>query len=146
MRSITGSVFVGLLVGSLGAVQLFAQPRPAPTSALEGSRWAVTVTPDEQAKQQGEKPFEDTLIFTQGKVSMSACAKYGFASSTYRASQAGEHWTFQTEQLSRKEGKTVWNAVTTGDAISGTLVWTKKNGAILHYTFEGKKLARSKAS
>ena len=59
---------------------------------------------------------------------------------------SGPAWSFSAEQMSRRQGKTAWSGVITGDAIAGTMTWTKKNGAIFHYAFEGKKAAAANAS
>ncbi len=109
-----------------------------PLSDLEGTSWTVKVTPDALAKKKGEKSFDDTLIFANGTVTMTACVKAGFAPSGYTASRAGEVWLFKTEQTSKKEGQTVWFASLSGSAIKGTMTWTKPDGTILHYAVEGK--------
>jgi hypothetical protein len=99
----------------------------------------VKVTPDEAAMTKGEKIYDDVIIFDGGYVTMGACVKSGFDASKYTAGKSGEGWSFQTEQMSRKEGKTIWTADILGDAVKGKLVWTKKDGTALSYTFEGKK-------
>jgi len=107
-------------------------------SDLEGTSWTVKVTPDALAKKKGEKPFDDALIFANGTVTMTACVKVGFAPSGYTASRTGEAWLFKTEQTSKKEGQTVWFASLSGNAIKGTMTWTKPDGTVLHYAVEGK--------
>ncbi len=47
--------------------------------------------------------------------------------------------TFQTEQMSAKEGQMTWSGQVAGDTISGSTIWTKKSGQQLHYQFSGKK-------
>jgi Zn ribbon nucleic-acid-binding protein len=122
------------------AVQVPAQqPKPAMAS-LDGTNWQVKVTPDEAAAKKGEKAFDDTIVFKDGKVSMSECVKVGFAASAYTATKTADGWSFKTEQTSDKEGKAVWNGTTKGDTCKGTLVWTKKDGTVLNYTFDGKKV------
>ena len=116
------------------------------TSPLEGTSWPVTVTPDAMAAQKGEKPFDDTLIFKDGLVTMSACVKIGFAASSYALRPAGETWLFTTQQLSKDQGTTHWEATFTGETVKGTLLWTKLDGTSLHYTFEGKKATTPGAS
>ncbi len=121
-------------------------PQPAPVSLLEGTTWPVTVTPDELTKQKGEKPFEDTLIFKDGKVTMSACVKMGFAPSTYTASPIGDSWSFWTKQMSKDQGQTTWRAQLTGETIKGTMTWKKQDGSSSRYIFEGKKATSQKPS
>ena len=115
-------------------------------SPLEGTSWPVKVIPDAMAAEKGEKPFDDALIFKDGKVTMSACVKMGFAASAYSLTQTGETWSFSTRQLSQEQGTTRWSAMFTGDAVKGALVWVKKDSTILHYTFEGKKATTPGAS
>ena len=111
----------------------------AAPSPLEGTTWDVKVLPDAMAAQKGEKPFDDSLIFKDGKVTMSACVKMGFAPSTYTTIPTGSAWSFTTHQVSSSQGTTTWTAAVTGDAIKGTMLWTKADGSMLHYTVEGQK-------
>lgn len=114
--------------------------KTAPGQSLEGSRWKVMVTPDEAAAAKGEKAFEDEMVFTGGKVTMTACVPYGFAPSDYKSDKAGEGWSFETTQASESSGTSEWKAKMTGDAVKGTLTWKKGKGEVYHYTFEGKKI------
>lgn len=134
------------LVGACLFAAGFARAAPvkleATASPLEGTRWQVKVTPDEAATSAGEKVFDDTLVFDGGKVSMSECVKAGFGATPYSVSPSDRGWSFRTEQTSRKEGKSTWAADIEGDSIKGTLTRTKKKDTVLHYTFEGKKVAK----
>ena len=141
MRVVVGSVLLGLLVCSLGATQVWAAIHTGP---LDGTKWKITGIPDEAARRMGEKPSKDTLIFKQGNMTSTACVKYSFEASSYTATQAGTRWSFRTEQMSPKQGKTVWSGTVNGEAITGTMVWTKKDGTMLHYTFEGTKARKPK--
>ena len=141
MRGIRWGIIVMIALG-MGMVRASATTA-ASTLPLNGTRWGVKVVPDTQATERGEKPFTDILIFKDGKVTMSACVKYGYAASPYTLSPAGEHWAFKTEQVSEKDGKTVWIGDITGNTIKGTLAWTKKSdGVAYYYTFEGKKAGK----
>jgi len=121
------------------AALMAAQTRPSAGASLEGTRWMVTVTPDEHARAKGEKPFEDTLVFESNKVTMTECAKHGFGASGFKQSKTKEGMSFQTTQESAAEGESTWKGDVSGDSIRGTMKWKKKDGAVLHYTFEGKK-------
>ncbi len=139
-------VVVVLIVCGGGAAARAAEPGGAAkqqaTSPLEGTIWSVKVTPDAIATQNGEKPFDDSLIFKDGRITMSACAKMGFAPSSYTALPAGAVQSFTTHQMSLDQGTTRWTGTFTGETVKGTMVWTKKNGAALHYSFEGKNAAK----
>lgn len=110
--------------------------------ALDGTKWSVKVTPDAMAAGKGEKTFDDVLVADGGLVTMSECIKWGFRPSKYTTEQAGSGWSFRTEQTSEKEGTSIWTADIAGDTISGKLVWTKKDGTVLNYAFEGKKAGK----
>jgi len=107
----------------------------------------VKVTPDAIAAQKGEKPFDDSFIFKDGKVTMSACVKMGFAPSSYTTiPAAGGAWSLATRQVSTDQSTTRWMATFTGEAVKGTMVWMKKDGTTLHYSVEGKKAMTPGAS
>ena len=142
MRCVRGLMVVGVIALSVGVVRASATmlERPLP---LEGTRWGVKVMPDVQARERGGKPFNDILIFKDGKVTMSACVKYGYTASPYTLSNLGGHWAFKTAQVSEKDGQTVWTGDITGNAIKGTMAWTKtSDGVVYYYTFEGKKAGK----
>ena len=87
----------------------------------------------------GEKPSKDTLIFTGGQMTSTACVKYGFAHSAYTAVGTPAAPSFQAEQTSAKEGKMTWSGQVAGNTISGTAAWTKKNGQVLNYNLYGEE-------
>jgi len=106
-------------------------------ASLEGTAWRLSVTPDKDAKKQGEKPFSDTLTITEGLVTFSACAKHGFLPSSYSAAKVEERWAFKTNQVSPTEGRIVWIAKIEGRTIQGKMVWAKPDGTLFNYTFTG---------
>ena len=108
---------------------------------LDGSIWKVDVQPDKMAKEKGEKDFKDTLTFADGKVSMTECLRVACDPWTYTVATSGEKdLTFKIERDSETQGASVWTGVIHGNDINGKLVWTKKDGAVLTYTFKGSKL------
>ena len=127
------------LVCLVGVCLAFGDHVQSPSSSLEGTRWAIIVTPDETAMAKGEKIYNDTLVFSGNKVTMTECVAYGFGPSAYTATKAGDSWSFSTDQVSEKEGKTRWSAEMKGDTVKGTLVWTKKDGTVFNYELRGKK-------
>ena len=131
-------MLVGMLVGVCVSPGMVHAATP-----LDGTKWQITITPDAAAKKAGEKPSKDTLIFKGGQMTSTACVKYGFAHSAYTAAGASIAPSFQAEQTSAKEGKMTWSGQVSGNTISGTAVWTKKNGQILNSAFTGKKAKSS---
>ena len=147
MRAWVLAVGVMILGWSLWSGPVQAKSQMASSASLEGSKWSVTITPDAAAVKQGQKPSKDTLIFKAGKLTSTACVKYGFLASPYTsaAAQTGA-WSFTTEQTSPKEGKMSWMGEASGNLVKGTMTWTKGDGSVLNYTFEGKKKAKPQAS
>jgi hypothetical protein len=109
-------------------------------AVLDGTSWKVDVEPDSMAKDKGEKEFKETLTFAEGNVSFSA-PKVGFGASPYSVSKTGEKdWTFKANRESVGEGSSVWTGTIHENNLEGKLIFTKTDGAVLTYTFKGKKL------
>ena len=132
------------LIHVLGSGLALASPvkLEAIASPLEGSRFEVKVTPNEWAAQNGEKSSDDTLEFEGGRVSMGGSVRSGFYASPYSLTISGSVWAFRTEQYSKKEGRSEWTGEIREDSIKGELTRTKKDGTVLHFTFDGKKVSR----
>jgi hypothetical protein len=80
--------------------------------------------------QSGEKgkdaSGEEELRFQNGKLYSAGCAEWGFGESDYTARVEGDNIHFESEMLSPKHGKIVWNGTVKGDKVDATYVWTKK--------------------
>ncbi len=77
--------------------------------------------------EKGKKGHhEDTLSFSNGMFTSSACLSYGFASGPYTVSVEGDHLTFRAETISPKLGKMQWQGTLKGDTLQVTYNWTKK--------------------
>lgn len=140
MRRMLAMVALMAMMTVAGFAATQTQPQTkAPAGALDGTKWSLKVTPDAASAAKGEKAFDDVLVADGGLITMSECLKWGFKPSKYTTEQAGSGMTFRTEQTSKKEGSSVWTADIAGDKITGKLVWTKKDGTVLTYTFDGKK-------
>ncbi|HXU13070.1 MAG TPA: hypothetical protein VN898_14035, partial [Candidatus Binatia bacterium] len=62
-------------------------------------------------------------------------------SSHYDLAKSGnKDWTFKTEQNSLSVGQSVWTGTIHEQNIEGKMIMTKKDGAVLTYTFKGNKL------
>jgi hypothetical protein len=109
-------------------------------AVLDGTSWKVEVEPDAMSKEKGEKQFKETLTFADGSLTLSA-PKVGFEASPYTTTKAGEKdWTFKAERGTVGEGSSVWTGTVHGNELEGKLIWTKNGGAVMTYTFKGKKL------
>jgi hypothetical protein len=109
------------------------------TQGFSGSKWNVTLTPDEASAARGITPFTDVLIFDNGKMTAPECLKYGFKTSSFKSSRKGEGMEFTTTQKSEQEGTGDWTGLAVGDALNGMLVWTKKDGGVATYRMTGKR-------
>jgi len=107
---------------------------------FEGTTWTVTLTPDDDARGAGERPFDDTLIFKGSKFSSEHFKAKGFDAIEFDSDTTrGPVATFTANTKSEKNGTAKWTGSTTGPTISGDLVWTKADGSVVNYSFTGEK-------
>ena len=104
---------------------------------LDGTTWKITVTPDESAMKHGEKPFLDTLIFIDGRMTSGAAFRNGFPSAPYTAAAQNGGVTFTAEHKSPKGGQAKWSAEARRGIIHGKIFVERLNGVKLSYTFTG---------
>ena len=112
------------------------------SGALDGSKWRVAVVPAKEAAAKGEKPFVDQLIFEDGKVTSTACQKYGYTASAYSVEAKPALVNWKTEQTSTKQGmgKTQWSGSVQINRIEGKMIWHKADGTDLEYSFSGERM------
>ena len=123
-----------LLVGSLCIVRAYGG-----NDTFEG-KWKIKVEPDEDARRSGAKPFDDTLNFKANKFWSDELKKKGFAESEYETDERSfGPATFVAKPKSEKEGEVKWSGTITVHEVTGELIWTKKDGTELHYSFKGSK-------
>jgi hypothetical protein len=108
-------------------------------ATLDGTSWTVRVVPDAAAKKAGEHAFRDTLIFKDGEMTAKDCLKYGFEPAPYKMGDASGMTSFQSTQVSLKEGTDVWSGTVNENRVQGNLIWTKTDGKTLNYTFKGTR-------
>jgi hypothetical protein len=103
--------------------------------ALVG-KWKMTITADDTGKET-----TDNVTFKGGKFNSANQAKDGFDDATYedKPTPAGISAQFDVT-LTNKAGDTAkWSGLSTGNEMTGTLVVTKKDGAVISYTIKGSK-------
>ncbi len=131
------------LAAVLLAILTTASPLVAKKKTLneEGS-WNLKVTPDAGAVAQGEKATTDTLTLQQGFLrSKGSTSEHAFGTGPYTIK--GSEFTAQIK--SNYEGKIDWSGMWTGDTIAGRMVWTRRDGTVLTYTFSGTRAPVEKA-
>jgi hypothetical protein len=131
MRRITTGAFLGLLLAGVLGLNL-ADP-------LE-NQWNIKVMPDPQASSGGARAFDDVLTFKNGIFTSQTLLKKGF-----KPVQADEDTrrfgpaTFTAVQNSDTDGTAKWTGTVAAASISGDLIWTKKDGTILNYSYSGQR-------
>ena len=85
-----------------------------------------------------EEPYEDTLIFEDGKFRSVACDEYGFDWAPYTTQpMAGGIVRFEVTAESEEEGTNHWVGKVANDGIKGEFTWTKEGQEPIEYSFEG---------
>lgn len=116
-------------------------PAVARADALEGT-WKITITPDEDGIKAGEKKeIEDKVTFKGSKfVSARWKRDHKFQPVAYEEdSRSGVIAKFTAKPQSKTGGKMEWTGTATGNAMKGEITWTKADGTVLTYAFEGEK-------
>ena len=107
---------------------------------LDGTHGKVKMTPDKAVADKGEKGFDDTLSFAQGKFSSSAFLARGFKSAVYRGESEENEAEFEVEQIGKNTNTLVnWQGEVRGKRIVGRLTWKKADATSLSYDFDGTK-------
>jgi|SRR5579862_210151 len=106
---------------------------------LDGTRGNVKVTPDKAAADKGEKEFDDTLSFADGKFTSTSFLAKGFKPAAYKGETEENEAEFEVEQTSTTNGLIDWLGEIRGKKLLGKLMWKKKDGSTLTYNFEGTK-------
>jgi hypothetical protein len=127
------------------AVPASAQVVTAPLTTLafvgEGT-WKCAVTPDAAAVAKGRGKFtEYVLVDSNREVSVvpHELSRQGFEMTTISAvpNTSTGVTTFSVAFNSRENGTLNVNGTVTLTTLSGTLVWTAKDGKVYNYTFSG---------
>lgn len=106
---------------------------------LDGITAKVRVTPDAPSAAKGEKVFDDTLSFADGKFTSRVFLAKGFASAKYSGENEENEAEFEVEQTSSTDGVIDWLGEIRGSNVVGKLTWRKKSGGTFTYDFQGVK-------
>jgi hypothetical protein len=118
---------------------LFVLPlRGAHADILTG-RWKITLTPDKETAERGEKEFTDTISFADGRFISTALAAKGFKPSKYRGDFEEREAEFDLDQESANEGVVIWIGEVRKGRMAGRLQWKKKDGTNVSFNFTGAK-------
>ena len=128
------SVAMGLilLLAVIGSFYITVLRADGKDSAIDHTRWMVTVEPGEMAH---------TLTFADGFVTINHARNLGFNSSAYQVNENGEQaWTFTTQQQDVAQGEQLCAGTIKGNDIRGEMVLTELDGTVLTYPFEGTRI------
>ena len=116
-------------------------PAVARADALEGT-WKIKIVPDDDAIKAGEKKeIEDKVTFKGSKFTSARWKKdHKFDAVAYEEdSRRGIIAKFTAKPQSKTGGKMEWSCTAQANTIKGEITWTKADGTVLRYTFEGEK-------
>lgn len=116
------------------AITLFLLTSVASAGSLDGKTFTIMI--DDPTV---EEPYEDTLIFEDGKFRSVACDEYGFDWAPYTTqAMAGGIVRFEVTAESEEEGTNHWVGKAVEDRIEGQFTWTKEGQEPIEYSFEGE--------
>ncbi len=99
--------------------------------------WTITVTADDSMTGKG---FDDVLTFHGDQFVSAELTKRGFASCQYdEATTPMGVAQFDAKPHSDQQGDAAWHGEVAGDQLTGTMIWTKKDGTVVNYSFSGQK-------
>jgi hypothetical protein len=106
-------------------------------AVLDGNHGKIRVIPDQTTADKGEKGFDDTLSFADGKFTSVFFLAKGFKPAAYNGEKEENEAEFEVEQTSATNGLINWLGEIRGKKLVGRLTWTKKDGRTFTYNFEG---------
>lgn len=125
---------IGLAVIS---AMVFAVAIACYAGVLDGTRGKVKVIPDKATADGGEKGFDDTLSFADGKFSSTFFLAKGFKPAAYNGEKEANEAEFEVEQTSVTNGLINWLGEIRGKKLAGQMRWKKTDGHTLTYNFAG---------
>jgi hypothetical protein len=104
--------------------------------------WKVNVEPDHAAMQEGRHAFKDMVLFeSDGFFTAEAFGPMGFDRAEFTVTNLdGGATAFTTTMSNPTQGTLVWNGVKNGSGLIGSLVWTRPDGDVDTYSFNGELL------
>jgi hypothetical protein len=100
--------------------------------------WRVSVTPDDNTARAGKLEFRDQWLFEDtGDFTAEAFGPMGFPPAQITTAVVDGKTTFTVTSNNDSQGSVVWSGTIASSHIVGTLVWTKTDGSVARYTFDG---------
>ena len=122
----------------LAAILAVAAPA-ARAERMDGTKWKVKVTPDEESAKRGAKGFEDELIFSDGRFTSIAMQIHGFKPGPYRYETEDTDVEWSADKQNDATDMVGWGGRVDGKTTRGNFHWQKKDGMSLFFKFTGTK-------
>ena len=103
-------------------------------------QWNVKAMPDPQASNDGGRPFDDVLSFKNGTFTSQMLSRKGFKPGQYDEDTRRFGPATFSANLSSDSGESAkWTGTVAATSITGDLVWTKKDGTVLNFSYSGQR-------
>ena len=106
---------------------------------MDGTKWKVKVTPDEESAKKGAKAFDDELIFAEGRFTSTAMLAHGFKPGPYRYETEDADIEWAADKQNDARDMVGWGGRVDAKTTSGNFHWQKKDGTSLFFKFTGTK-------
>ena len=106
---------------------------------MDGTKWKVKVTPDEESAKKGTKGFDDEFIFAEGRFTSTAMLVHGFKPGPYRYETEDADVEWSADKQNDAMDIAGWGGRVAGRTTSGNFHWQKKDGPSLFFKFTGTK-------
>ena len=110
-----------------------------PAERMDGTKWKVKVTPDEESAKKGAKGFDDEFIFVEGRFTSAAMLVHGFKPGPYRYETEDADVEWSADKQNDAKDMVGWGGRVDGKTTSGNFHWQKKDGTSFFFKFNGTK-------
>jgi len=135
---VSALAFGALVLGAAVPASAQVAPPPVTTAAFIGEgTWKCTVTPDAAAVAKGRGAFTEYVLVESARVVPQELSRQGFEQSAISATPGATSTPFSVSFASKENGTLTVTGTCFATTVSGSLVWTAKDGKIYNYTFTG---------
>jgi hypothetical protein len=127
---------LGFVAVTVMAMKCWARPLDV-IHVLDGIHVKVRVVPAEASAAKGDKGFDDTLSFADGKFTSAAFGAKGFQPALYNGERERTEAEFEVEQTNSAGDVLNWLGNIRNGHVGGHLHWEKKDGTRAAYYFNG---------
>jgi hypothetical protein len=109
--------------------------------ALVGT-WKIKISPDEDARRAGEKKDIEDRITLKGSTFVSERWKKEHKFEPVQYEEDTRRYgiaQFSAKPESKTGGRMEWSGMVAASEMKGEITWTKADGTVLKYTFQGEK-------